>query len=176
MTIGEMIKKLETERLILRQLNVTDAGFTLRLLNSPGWLEFIGDRGIRDIQSAETYLNDKVLTLYEKYGYGPYGVRTKSDETLTGFCGLFKRDFLEDPDIGFAFLPEYSGRGYATESAVAVMENARTELGLKRIAAITLERNVRSVNVLKKLGMQFERNIIYPESKEELMLYSINFE
>jgi RimJ/RimL family protein N-acetyltransferase len=171
-----MTNKIETDRLILRPLNINDSEFTLSLLNSSGWLEFIGDRGIRDIQAAEIYLADKVFTLYEKYGYGPYGVRTKEDETLTGFCGLFKRDFLEDPDIGFAFLPEFTGRGYAIESAIAVIEDARTELGLKKVAAITLEKNIRSINVLKKLGMQFERNIIYPESKEELMLYSINFE
>lgn len=171
-----MINNIETDRLILRPLTIEDSGFTLTLLNSPGWLEFIGDRGVRDIQAAEKYLDEKVLQLYEKYGYGPYGVRTKTENTLTGFCGLFKRDFLEDPDIGFAFLPEYTRKGYALESAIAVLECARTELRLKRITAITLEKNLRSVNVLKKLGMQFERKIIYPESKEELMLYSINFD
>ncbi len=168
-----MTEIIETERLILRKIEESDCEFVYSLLNSPGWLKYIGDRGIKDLEDATTYIRDKVLSLYDQHGYGPYGVRTKLNNSLIGFCGLFKRDFLEDADIGFAFLPEHSGKGYAIESAVSVLDNARDVIGLKRVSAITLEGNDRSINVLKKLGMSFKEKIIYPGSGEELLLYSI---
>ena len=168
-----MTEIIETERLILRKIEESDCEFVYSLLNSPGWLKYIGDRGINSLEDAKTYIRDKVVSLYDQQGYGPYGVRTKLNNSLIGFCGLFKRDFLEDADIGFAFLPEHSGKGYAIESAVAVLEYARDVIGLRRIIAITLEGNDRSINILNKLGMSFKEKIIYPGSGEELLLYSI---
>ena len=168
-----MTEIIETERLILRKIEESDCEFVYSLLNSPGWLKYIGDRGIKNLNDARTYIRDIVKILYDQRGYGPYGVRTKLNNSLIGFCGLFKRDFLEDADIGFAFLPEHSGKGYAIESASAVVEYAKNVIGLKRIIAITLEVNDRSINVLKKLRMNFKEKIIYPGSGEELLLYSI---
>jgi RimJ/RimL family protein N-acetyltransferase len=164
---------LETERLRLRNLSESDAEFAIELLNSPGWLKYIGDRGVKDVASAKAYIRERVLNLYEQYGYGPYGVMTKDSDELMGFCGLFKREFLEDPDIGFAFLPEFTGRGYAFESAAAVMNEVRNDPRLKRVSAITTTGNYRSINLLTKLGLKFEKMIPYPGEKEELMLYSI---
>jgi RimJ/RimL family protein N-acetyltransferase len=168
-----MTEIIETERLILRKIEESDCEFVYKLLNSPGWLKYIGDRGINDLEDARNYIREKVVSLYDQHGYGPYGVRTKLNNSLIGFCGLFKRDFLEDADIGFAFLPEHSGKGYAIESAVAVLEYARDVIGLRRIIAITLEQNERSINVLNKLGMVFERKIQYPDGGEELIQFSI---
>lgn len=168
-----MTEIIETERLILRKIEESDCEFVYKLLNSPGWLKYIGDRGINNLEDAKIYIREKVVSLYDQHGYGPYGVRTKVNKSLIGFCGLFKRDFLEDADIGFAFLPEHSGKGYAIESALAVLEYARYAIGLKRILAITLEQNERSINVLNKLGMVFERKIKYPDSGEELIQFSI---
>lgn len=170
-----MTEIIETERLILRKIEESDCEFVYSLLNSPGWLKYIGDRGINNLEDAKNYIREKVISLYDRHGYGPYGVRTKLNNSLIGFCGLFRREFLEDPDIGFAFLPEHSGKGYAIESALAVLEYARDILGLKKVVAITLEENERSINVLKKLGMNFKEKIIYPGSGEELLLYSIEF-
>jgi RimJ/RimL family protein N-acetyltransferase len=168
-----MTEIIETERLILRKIEESDCEFVYKLLNSPGWLKYIGDRGINNLEDAKIYIREKVVSLYDQHGYGPYGVRTKLNNSLIGFCGLFKRDFLEDADIGFAFLPEHSGKGYAIESAVAVLEYARDVIGLRRIIAITLEQNERSINVLNKLGMVFERKIQYPDGGEELIQFSI---
>lgn len=170
-----MTEIIETERLILRKIEESDCEFVYELLNSPGWLKYIGNRGMNSLEDAKTYIREKAVSLYDQHGYGPYGVRTKLSNSLIGFCGLFKRDFLEDADIGFAFLPEHSGKGYAIESAHAVLEHARVVLGLKRVTAITLEENERSINVLNKLGMSFKEKIIYPGSGEELFLYSIEF-
>lgn len=153
-------------------LSESDSEFALELLNSAGWLKYIGDRGVKDIESAKAYIREKVLTLYENYGYGPYGVMIKNSGKLIGCCGLFKRDFLDDPDIGFAFLPEYFGNGYAIEAATAVMQEAMNEMSLKRITAITVAENHRSINLLTKLGLKFEKMIPYPGESQKLMLFS----
>lgn len=168
-----MKEELTTERLILRRFNASDAEFTLKLLSSEEWLRYIGQRGVTSIVQAELYLAEKVMPFYEKYGYGPYGVRIRGEEDLIGMCGLFRRDFLNDPDIGFAFLPEHFGRGYAYESALAVLEEARLELYLKKILAITSKNNERSIKLLEKLGMHNSGELDYPGEKEKLLQFEI---
>src|SRR5690349_10812658 len=113
---------LETQRLTLREFELDDAAFLLTLLNSPGWLKYIGDRNVRSIEDAEKYINDRLMSSYRTFGFGFYVVTAKDSEIPMGMCGLVKRDTLEDVDIGFAFLPEYFGKGYALESASAVLK------------------------------------------------------
>jgi RimJ/RimL family protein N-acetyltransferase len=163
---------LETERLRLRTFDHSDSGFLIQLLNTPGWLRFIGDRNVRNHEEAIMYLENGPIKSYRENGYGLSLVETKNEKIPAGSCGLLKRDFLEHPDIGFAFLPEFAGQGYAYEIASAVMNHARKNLGLKTITAITLPENERSINLLKKLGMHFDRTIIYPGTEEELSLYA----
>ncbi|MBX7041803.1 MAG: GNAT family N-acetyltransferase [Ignavibacteria bacterium] len=169
-----MSDTISTERLHLRKLNAGDADFALKLLNTEGWLKYIGDRGVRSVEDAEKYLRSGVLALYEQHGFGPYGVSLSGSDQLIGFSGLFKRDFLEFPDIGFAFLPEHCGKGYAFESSEAVLNEARNNLKLRKLLAITRKDNFSSAKLLAKLGMSFERMTAYPGETEELMLYSIS--
>jgi ribosomal-protein-alanine N-acetyltransferase len=103
----------ETERLILRYFEVTEAPFILTLINTPSWLQFIGDRNVHTIQEAERYLFGGAIESYETNGFGFYLVQLKENLEPIGTCGLAKRSFLETPDFGFAFLPAYTGRGYA---------------------------------------------------------------
>src|SRR5258706_8494910 len=98
---------IETERLILRQFIANDAGFIFKLLNSPDWLKYIGDRNIKSVQDAEAYLVNGPLKSYETNGYGLSLVSLKENGVAIGACGLLKRDFLDHPDIDFAFLPGY---------------------------------------------------------------------
>lgn len=112
---------LETERLSLRQLNYGDAPFILELLNSPGWLKFIGDRNVQTEEDAIHYLQHGPMKSYEMFGFGLSLVELKTDETPIGMCGLLKRDYLEHPDIGYAFLAEFMGYGYAFEIASATL-------------------------------------------------------
>ena len=161
---------LQTERLTLRQLREDDAPFIHALLNDPSFLRFIGDRGIRDLDGARRYIKRRVLRSYERNGYGLYLVVQKADGRSVGICGLVKRDGLDDTDIGFAFISDVHGLGYASEASRAVMEFGRAELGLQRIVAITTSENRGSLAVLDKLGLVHVRNVTLPGSADELML------
>ncbi len=146
---------LETERLRLTRLTPEDAAFILELGTEPAWLRYIGDRGIRDFETARGYIEKGPMALYLRFGFGLYKVERKSDREPLGICGLIKRDSLEDVDIGFAFLSRHQGRGYAEEAAAATLAHARRDFGLRRVAAITDPDNLRSIRLLEKLGFRF---------------------
>lgn len=165
----------ETPRLTLSHLTPGDTSFLITLMNTPGWLQFIGDRNVHTTEDALRYLQDRIVKGYDENGFGLYRVALKDDNTPIGMCGLVKRDWLDDPDIGFAFLPAHEGRGYALEAARAVMEHAKTTLGLKHLAAVTVAYNERSIRLLEKLGMKREKTIIIPDDPEELLLFGITF-
>jgi [ribosomal protein S5]-alanine N-acetyltransferase len=164
-----------TERLLVRELSVSDASFILELVNSPSWLKFIGDRGVKNLDDAKSYLKKGPLKSYDDHGFGLYWVGLRESNTPIGMCGVIKRADFESPDIGFAFLPEYEGKGYGFESANAILDYCKTEFHLKRILGITLEANTASVRLLEKLGLTFEKKFIYESTKEELMLYALNY-
>lgn len=169
------MRVLETERLQLRCLTTDDAEFILELLNEPSWLRFIGDRGVRTLEDARAYIVNGPGAMYERHGVGLYLVESKSDATPLGICGLIRRDALEDIDIGFAFVPRHWGKGYALESAAAVLEHGRDSLGLRRIVAITSLDNDSSIRLLEKLGMTFERTLRMPGETEDVKLFGIDF-
>ena len=161
--------KLETPELVLSELTEEDAALMLAVLNDPDFLRNVGDRGVRTIDDARRYIIDGPMAMYRQYGFGMYKVALK-DRTAVGLCGLVKRDGLDDVDIGFAFLPDYRGRGYALEAAQAVMQDARERVNLRRIVAITLPDNTPSVRLLEKIGLQAERRINLPNDSAELLL------
>jgi RimJ/RimL family protein N-acetyltransferase len=157
----------ETDRLVLRRVTVADAPFILELLNDPDWLRFIGDKGVRTPEDARGYIETGPLASYARHGFGLYAVALRTDPTPIGLCGLVKRDVLPDVDIGYALLPQFRGSGYAHEAAAAVLRLARDEVGLPRIAAITNTDNARSIRVLDKLGLAFERMVrLSPDAPE----------
>ncbi|MBK5488734.1 GNAT family N-acetyltransferase [Bacillus sp. TH17] len=163
---------LETERLTLRWLDVKDAPFILELVNDPAWIQFIGDKGIKNLEDAKKYILNGPVDMYNKMGFGLYLVERKEDFTPLGMCGLIKRDSLEDVDIGFAFLEKFRSKGYGYESAAAVIEYGVQKLGLKRIVAITSIDNVASGTLLEKVGLRFEK--IISDSGENLKLFGYN--
>lgn len=148
-----------------------DAAFILKLVNDPAWIEFIGDKGIRTIADARDYIVNGPLEMYAQFGFGLWLVELKKDRSAIGMCGLIKRPTLEDVDVGFAFLPEYRGHGYAFESASAVMSHGRRVFGLTTLAAIMSPTNERSARVLEKLGFQFERTIKLSSDAPDVSLY-----
>lgn len=168
------MKVLETDRLNLRWVEATDAEFIMRLLNEPGWLQYIGDKGIRTINDANGYIKKGPRAMYEREGFGLFLTERKEDLTPIGLCGLIKRDGLEDVDIGFAFLSDYQSQGYAFEAARATVELAK-DIGLKRIVAITTKENESSSKLLEKLDMQLEGYVTLPNDTEELKKYGLNF-
>ena len=163
---------LETERLALRKFGPHDALFIIDLLNDPDWLTNIGDRDVHSVEQALAYLEAGPMTMYTTFGFGPYVVQRKTDHVPIGMCGLFKREFLEDVDIGYALLPEYRGAGYALEAAQGVVRYASLVLGIKRLVAITAKENERSARLLDKLGLHFERMIPYPGATGDVRLFS----
>ena len=163
---------LETERLILRKLTVDDAAFMLDLLNQPSFIQFIGDRGVRTLDDARECILTRYIAAYERLGFGVYLTLLKEGQVPIGICGLIKRDTLEDVDIGYAFLPQYWSKGYAVESASAVLEYARSALGLNRILGITTPDNNSSIRVLEKIGLKFEKLVRLSEDDVELKLFS----
>ena len=88
-------------------------------------------------------------------------------------CGLLKRDYLDDFDIGIAFLPAWRGQGYACEAAQAVMDYGKEALKLKRLLAFVLVGNEKSVQLLERLGMQYEGKLHIPDDDADLDLYSV---
>ena len=165
---------LKTERLILRQFSTDDVQFILELLNEPSFIQNIGDRGVRTLEDARSYILRVPVASYERHGFGLYLVILKESGESIGMCGLIKREELEDVDIGYAFLPKYWSKGYAVESAFAVKEYARDVIGLKRLVAITDPENQGSIRVLENLGFRFEKMVRLSEDDIELKLFAVN--
>src|ERR1700694_4605728 len=132
-----MLLVLETVRLTLRRLSLDDAGFILALLREPSFLRYIGDKGVRTRDDACRYIADGPMASYDRFGFGLYLVQRKAGGEPIGICGLLKRGWLEDVDLGFALQPRFWGEGYAFEAASAVLAHARERLGLRRIVAVT---------------------------------------
>jgi RimJ/RimL family protein N-acetyltransferase len=162
---------LETKRLILRHLEADDAEFILELLNEPGFLQNIGDRGVRNTEDARRYIAEGPAASYERNGFGLYCVALKDSGIPIGMCGLIQRDGLDDVDIGYSFLERFWLKGYAYESASAVMDYGRNVLGIKRIVAITAPDNPGSIRVLEKLGLRYEKMVTLPGIEGESRLF-----
>lgn len=154
---------LETPRLHLRRFTLADASFIVALLNSPGWLRYIGDRGVRTEADARGYLERAALASYAQHGFGLYHVARRTDGAAVGMCGLLQRDYLEDVDLGFAFLPECSGLGYATEAGARCLVHARADFGRPRIAGLVQPDNAASIRVLEKLGLALVGGLQMPD-------------
>jgi len=168
--------QIHTERLTLRQFTHTDAEFIVELLNDPSFVQNIGDRGVRTISDAEMYLENGPTASYTRNGFGLLAVTLNDIDSPIGMCGLIKRPTLEDVDVGYAFLPKFWHKGYALESAQAVINHAKEVVGLKRVVAVVDPNNISSVRVLEKIGMIYEKMVKLSEDDIELKLFSINWQ
>lgn len=162
----------ETSRLRIRHLTASDAAFTCKLLNDPAFIENIADRGVRSEIDALHYLANGPIKSYQQHGYGLFLVEECSSALPIGFCGLLFRDALQETDIGFAFLPEFCGKGYAFEAASAVLHFGYSSLKLKRIVGLTSAGNVSSIKLLNKLGLRFEKLVKLSPEDDYVQLLS----
>ena len=160
---------IKTKTLTLREFDIDDAPFILELLNDPAWIEFIGDRGVRNLDDAQSYIRERLQTSHQDAGFGMWLV--EKDGVAIGTCGLLKRDYLDELDIGFAFLPAYRGKGHAYEAAKGIMAYAKESLKKERLLAFVSVGNHKSIALLKKLGMQYQRNFKIPNDDADLELY-----
>ncbi len=170
-----MNKKIsfETERLIIRPTGIEDAALILELMNTPKWLEFIGDRNVKTMEGSRAYIEEKMLPQLERLGYANYTVIKKSNGTKIGTCGLYDREGLEGIDIGFAFLPQFESQGYGFESALCIKNAAFEEFGIDSLRAITSKKNFASQKLLEKLGFTCTGVTTLPNENEELLLYKL---
>jgi RimJ/RimL family protein N-acetyltransferase len=164
---------LETARLSLREITAGDAEFILELLNTPKFIKYIGDRGVRSVDDAREFVETKYRQSYHDHGYGLYAVELKDTGSPIGMCGFVRRDTLPGPDIGFAFLPEFEGKGFGFESADAVMAFGRDSLHFSQLFAITSKDNEVSGKLLEKLGFKFDK-LVTMNNGEELKLFEIH--
>jgi RimJ/RimL family protein N-acetyltransferase len=163
---------IETERLSLREMSEADAGVVLEVLNDPDFIRYVADRGVRTIEDAKGYIEERFVESYRRNGFGLWLVEAKDEGVPVGICGLVQRASLPGVDIGYAFLPPFRGKGYAFEAASAVTAYARDVLGLPRLYAITDPENNVSMRVLEKLGMKLERRVRLTPEESEVNLFS----
>jgi RimJ/RimL family protein N-acetyltransferase len=159
-----------TQRLFLHQLSLQDGEFIMELLNTPGWIQFIGDRNITSKEKAEEYIEKIMANPNVTY----WVVRIKDKQIPIGLVTLIKRDYLEHHDIGFAFLPQHNGKGYAREASAEVLSALTKDPAHTHIVAITLRENISSINLLEKMGLRFEKEVI--DNGETLLLYSASMD
>lgn len=165
----------ETVRLVIRPTNICDAAFIYELLNSPKWLQYIGDRNIKSIPDAQHYIEEKMLPQLQMLGFSNNTVLLKSSGIKIGTCGLYDREGIDGIDIGFAFLPAFEKKGFAFEASKEILHAAKYEFKLTALSAITLPSNHDSQHLLLKLGFIFTKMIRIPNDAEELMLFQLNF-
>lgn len=163
----------KTKRLYLRPTSREDASFIYELLNTPKWLQYIGDRNIFSIDVAERYIVEKMLPQLDRLGFSNNTVIRKSDDAKIGTCGLYDRKGVEGYDIGFAFLPQYEKQGYAYEAASRMIVFAQEDLKVKKLAGITARENLASQKLLKKLGFSFSHEITLPGEEETILLFEL---
>jgi RimJ/RimL family protein N-acetyltransferase len=168
-----MSKPLLTERLTLRKVTVEDADFILELVNTPSWFQYIGDRNIHTLEAAEEYLINGPLRSYDVHGFGAYCLVLKDSDTRIGMCGLYKRENLNYFDLGFALLPEFEGKGYAREACEIVIKESREVLNIKSLLAITDKSNVRSIQLLKRLGFEWKGDFSFENDVEVLNCFQL---
>jgi ribosomal-protein-alanine N-acetyltransferase len=160
----------------MRGLSGDGAACIYRRVNDPQWLRFIGDKQVHDLDGARHYIDSGPRAMYRQFGFGLNLVSLKDDATAIGICGLLQRDSLADPDLGFAFLPEYRGRGYAREAAEAVVHHGFSTLEQARIVALVNSANQASIRLLEKLGFNLDREIKMEPNGTPVDLYSIQTE
>ena len=165
---------LETSRLQIRWLDFDDAEFIFQLVNDPDWVRFIGDKDVSNLDDARNYIKTGPMEMYREHGFGLNRVALKENDKAIGICGILQREALPEPDLGFAFLPEYRGHGYALEASRAVLEYGFKCLGFHSLAAILSAQNTASANLASKLGFSFARTHQAEPNAEILDLYVID--
>lgn len=161
----------ETERLLLRPSMEEDAPMVYELFNSPKWKKYVGDRKLQNIDDAAKYIRERMRPQLERLGFSNNTVIRKSDGAKLGCCGLYDREGLEGVDIGFGFLPQYEGFGYAYEAASRVKKIGIEEFGIREILGITMHTNLASQKLLLKLGLKRDGEVTLPGETEKLLLF-----
>jgi RimJ/RimL family protein N-acetyltransferase len=164
----------ETDRLLIRPTDESDAAFLLELLNTPKWLANIGDREVYTLADAVAYVRRRILPQLQRLGYANYTLIRRHDGVRIGCCGLYDREGLSGVDLGFALLPAFEGKGYAFEASSRILRAAWEEFALPELSAITTPGNRSSQQLLEKLGFERVGQIRLLHDPEELLHYRLS--
>ncbi|MEX0315825.1 MAG: GNAT family N-acetyltransferase [Allomuricauda sp.] len=162
----------ETDRLLICEAEIKDSKFFKQLLNSPNWLEHIGDRGIKTEKHAIGYIKSNLIASYKKNGYGLFKMCLRESLHPIGICGFVKRDYLDSPDIGFAILPQFEGKGYTYEACISLLDYGKHHLKLNPIFGITTTENIKSQHLLTKIGLNNSGTVKPKTDEKEYLLFS----
>lgn len=165
-----MYKEIQTERLLIRPIKLEDKHFIYSLVNTNGWLKYIGDRNIKNSSNAENYIQ-KILDNKNYYYNVIENINTKEP---IGIVTFLKRASQEFPDIGFALLPQFEKKGYTFEACKKYLDEIISLKSYHKIIGITIPENINSIKLLQRLGLEFERNVT--ENNEILSVYSITIQ
>ena len=161
-----------SSRLDFRIMDLSDAAFFMELVNTPKWIEFIGERNVKSIADAEKYIQDKMISSYEKYGFGNYAIILKDTNQVIGSVGLYKRPDFDYFDVGYALMPAFENQGYTSEAVKEILNFARQTLKHNKVLGFTAADHVASQRVLIKNGLSFIKEFEY--SGDLCYLYSID--
>jgi RimJ/RimL family protein N-acetyltransferase len=165
-----MVTSISTERLLIRPLAISDSNFILELVNTEGWLKYVGDRDIHSQSTAEAYIQKILENPNTRY----WVVGLRNTHTSVGIVTVIKRDYVAYPDIGCAFLAKYTNHGYAYESSKALLHHLIESRAYTHISAITKPVNYRSIKLLKKLGLEYAAEIDIKNEKSHLYQASVD--
>ena len=165
-----------SERLSMRQVTAADASFILSLLNEPSFIEGIADKQVHSLEQAIQYIDDSFTKSYHDNGYGMYLVSLREEDIPIGICGLIRRDYRDDYELGYAFAKAFWSKGYAQEAVKAVLNYGQTVLKAKEFIAVTSMDNEASIKTLERLGFVFDKIEKLAAYNEESRLYKLEIE
>jgi RimJ/RimL family protein N-acetyltransferase len=163
---------IQTDRLLINKITIDDAAFVLELMNDKDWIKNVGDKGVRTIEDAQAYIQQRFIKTYQESNCGFYSLNIKNTHEIIGIAGLVDREGIDHIDIGYGILPEFRGKGYAFEATKAIYDYGYQELNLEKIVAIVNPDNLHSIKLLSKLGLEFEKMIRLPDEEIDILLYS----
>lgn len=171
---------IETHRLILRELIADDAERMFLLDSNPEVMKYLGQKILTKVEESAVLI-DKIRKQYEENGIGRWAVVEKSSGLLIGWCGLKilreeTNGYKDIYELGYRFLPESWGKGYASESAKAALDYGFHTLNVDVIYAYALCDNSASNHVLRKLGFLDKGTFVDPLDHEECFWYELKKE
>ena len=175
-----MLTNIETERLLMRPLNMNDVNALYKLDSDPLVMKYLGNRPVSNLEEVHFYLKN-ILKQYELYGIARWAVMEKSSGEMIGWAGLKfmnevtngHKDFY---DAGYRFRPEFWGKGYATEATNAWIDYAKNQLNIHTLYASAHTENIASQNVLKKCGFLQKDEYFFEMYGEKLACYWLELE
>lgn len=163
---------IETERLVLKEINLANLEEMFELYSDPEVLKYTGESAIGTVTEMAEAIQERIEN-YRKYGYGRWATFLKEDMQFIGWAGLAYLPEFDEIDLGYRFFPKFWGKGFATEASIAILDHGFNQLKLDRIIAIALEENQASLRVMEKVGMQFEKRAPYEEGSVDAIWYKL---